>query len=285
MKIAMSGSTGFIGSYLKQTFEKKKWKTIPLTRQDFSGDGASLHDKLFLADAVINLAGMPIAARWTESYKKELYTSRVLLTEMLVRTMSSLDPKPRVFISACGVGIYPKGGPYDEVHTDRSDDFLGHLAQSWEKAALKAQDTGLRTVVFRFGVVLGPGGGALAKMLPFFKLGLGGIIGNGEQAFSWVHIADLAKAHCAALQDDSYRGAYNLTAPNPTTNKGLTKALAHTLRRPAILPVPSFALKLLFGEGATVLLDGQSVLPKRLLDAGFDFKYQRIEDAFADLIS
>ncbi len=125
----------------------------------------------------------------------------------------------------------------------------------------------------------------LLKCLPIFKFGLGGVIGSGEQAFSWVHIADLAKAHCVALQDDSYRGAYNLTAPNPTTNRGLTTVLSHALRRPAILPVPAFALKLIFGEGSTVLLDGQSVLPKRLLDAGFAFQFQRIEDALADLMA
>jgi hypothetical protein len=245
----------------------------------------ALRDKLALADAVINLAGAPIAARWTEKYKKELYASRVPLTERLVRTMSSLDRKPRVFISSCGVGIYPNGGPWSELDSARSEDFLGHLARDWEETALKAQDMEIRTVVFRFGVVLGLGGGALAKMLPIFKFGLGGVLGSGEQAFSWVHIADLAKAHCVALQDDSYRGAYNLTAPNPTTNRGLTTVLSHALRRPAILPVPAFALKLIFGEGSTVLLDGQSVLPKRLLDAGFAFQFQRIEDAFADLMA
>ncbi len=283
MRIAMSGSTGYIGSFLKKIFAEKGWETVPLTRQDFSIEGGSLRDKLLQSDAVINLAGAPIAARWTESYKKELYASRVPVTNVLVSTMCGLERKPKVFISACGAGIYPTGGHYTEYDTVNSNDFLGQLANDWELSALKAHDAGIRTVVFRFGVVLGRGGGALAKMLPIFKLGLGGVIGSGEQAFSWVHIADLAKAHCVALQDDSYRGAYNLTAPNPTTNRGLTKALAYVLRRPAILPVPAFALRLLFGEGATVLLDGQSVLPKRLLDAGFSFKFKKIEEAIEDV--
>ena len=284
MRIAMSGSTGFIGSYLKHIFNKNGWETVPLMRSDFTVDGVSLRDKLMLADAVINLAGAPIAARWTESYKNELYASRVPVTDMLVRTMCGLDSKPKVFISACGVGVYPSGGPWSELDSARAEDFLGHLARDWEDAALKAQNMGIRTVVFRFGVVLGRGGGALAKMLPIFKSGLGGIIGSGKQAFSWIHVDDLAKAHCSALQNASFCGAYNLTAPYPTTNKGLTHALAHALRRPAILPVPAFALKLLFGEGATVLLDGQSVLPRRLLEAGFDFEYQRIDAAVANLV-
>ena len=284
MRIAMSGSTGFIGSYLKQTFAEQGWETVPLTRQDFASEGISLRDKLSQADAVINLAGAPIAARWTESYKKELYASRVPVTDMIVRALCAFEPRPKVFISACGVGIYPSGGPWSEDDSVRADDFLGRLARDWENAALKAEAAGIRTVVFRFGVVLGHGGGALAKMLPIFRLGLGGVIGSGAQAFSWVHIRDLAQAQCAALENNSFRGIYNLTAPNPTTNKGLTKALSQALHRPAILPVPAFALKLQFGEGATILLDGQSVLPRRLLDAGFSFQFDRIEDALSDLL-
>lgn len=284
MRIAMSGSTGFIGSYLKEAFTEKGREVVPLTRADYKGDGALLRDKLSKAEAVINLAGAPIAARWTESYKQELYASRIPVTEKIVDAMRGCEHRPKVFISACGVGIYPAGGPWTDDDTERADDFLGKLAHSWERAALRAEKAGIRTVVFRFGVVLGRGGGALAKMLPIFKLGLGGVIGSGDQAFSWVHAADLAKAHCRALQDDSLCGAYNLTAPFPTTNKGLTTALARALRRPAVLPVPAFVLKLLFGEGAVVLLEGQSVVPKRLLDAGFDFEYQRIEDALTDLV-
>ena len=285
MRIAMSGSTGFIGSYLKQAFAEKGWETVPLTRADFKGDGALLRDKLSGADAVINLAGAPIAARWTESYKQELYASRIPVTEKVVTAMSGLEHKPKVFVSACGVGLYPAGGPWTEDDTARADDFLGQLALQWEQAAKMAEKAGIRTVVFRFGVVLGRGGGALGKMLPIFRLGLGGVIGSGSQPFSWVHISDLVRAHCEALKNESFRGSYNLTATNPTTNRGLTRALSQVLHRPAIFPVPAFALKLLFVEGATVLLDGQSVLPKRLLDEGFAFQFERIEDALTDLVS
>ena len=283
MKIAMSGSTGFIGSYLQQAFAKKGFEVLQLTRSDFAGDGAVLHDKLSQAVTVINLAGAPIAGRWTAAYKKELYESRVPITEKIVTAMSRLEQKPKVFISACGVGIYPAGGPWTEDDSARSGDFLGKLALNWEQAALKAEGVGIRTVVFRFGVALGRDGGALAKMIPIFRLGLGGVIGSGAQPFSWVHIRDLALAHCAVLENESFYGSYNLTAPNPTTNKGLTLALSKAMKKPAVLPVPAFALKLLYGEGATVLLEGQSVVPRRLLDAGFSFQFEKIGDALADL--
>ncbi len=284
MKIAMSGSTGFVGSYLKAVFKEKGWQTVALLRTDFAAGQGVLAEKLSGCDAVVNLAGAPIAARWSESYKKQLYTSRVPLTQSLVFAMRGLVAKPAVFISASGVGIYPAGGPWTEADTVPTDDFLGHLAWDWEQAALEARSAGIRTSVFRFGVVLGRGGGALAKMIPLFRLGLGGIIGSGKQPVSWVHIADLARALCVALDDPTFSGVYNMSAPNPATNAGLTYALAKALHRPALLPLPSFAMKLAFGEGACVLLDGQIAVPQRLLDAGFRFQYNRIEDSIADLL-
>ncbi|MBM4311902.1 MAG: TIGR01777 family protein [Deltaproteobacteria bacterium] len=284
MKIAMSGSTGFVGSYLRTGFAEKGWLVVPLTRDDFANGVAAVHDKIEGCDAVINLAGAPIAARWTHAYKKVLYESRVPLTQKIAAAMHGLERRPAVFISASGVGIYPNGGPWTEEDGAFSDDFLGHLAWDWEQAALEAQSAGVRTAVFRFGVVLGRGGGALAKMLPLFRLGLGGVIGRGTQPVSWVHITDLAAALCAALEQTSFSGIYNLSAPQPTTNAGLTRALAAALHRPAFLPVPAFAMKLAFGEGACVLLGGQAAIPKRLQEAGFQFAFERIEDALVDLL-
>lgn len=284
MKIAMSGSTGFVGSYLRTLFAEKGWQTAPLLRSDFAAGAQALQAKLIGCDAVINLAGAPIAARWTESYKKQLYASRVPLTAMIVSAMCALERVPAVFISASGVGIYPHGGPWAEDDSARSNTFLGQLAADWEGAALRAQAAGIRTAVFRFGVVLGRGGGALAKMLPLFKLGLGGVIGSGQQPVSWVHIVDLAAAVCGALEKESFSGVYNVSAPEPTTNAGLTRALAHAAHRPAFVPVPAFAMKLAFGEGACVLLDGQAAMPKRLKESGFQFAFERIEDALADLL-
>jgi len=283
MKIAMSGSTGFVGSYLQKIFAAKGWSVVPLTRDDFAKGVAAVHAKIEDCDAVINLAGAPIAARWTASYKKVLYESRVPLTQKIAAAMHGLGRRPGVFISVSGVGIYPGGGPWDEDDSGYSDDFLGHLAWDWEQAALEALSAGVRTVVFRLGVVLGSGGGALAKMLPLFRLGLGGVIGSGNQPVSWVHIADLARALCAALEGSAYSGIYNLCAPHATTNKGLTRALARALQCPAFLPVPAVVIKLAFGQGSTVLLDGQIAVPKRLLEAGFHFEFAGIEEALADL--
>jgi len=284
MKIAMSGSTGFVGSYLKKLFSDKGWEIVPLLREDFVKGVAAVHGKIEGCDAVVNLAGAPIAARWSGSYKKVLYESRVPLTQKIVAALHGLEKRPAVFISVSGIGAYPNGGPWAESDSERSDSFLGQLAWDWEQSALEARSADIRTVVMRCGVVLGQGGGALAKMLPLFKLGLGGVIGSGNQAVSWVHMADFASALCAALENVSYQGIYNLCSPHATTNEGFTHVLARTLHRPAFLPLPAFVVKLVFGQGAVVLLDGQNVVPKRLLDAGFRFTFEWLEDALADLI-
>jgi uncharacterized protein (TIGR01777 family) len=283
MNIAMSGATGFIGTHLTRAFGERGWRVIHLGRNDFELE-VSLLKKIDKADAVINLAGASIAERWTEEYKKVMYASRVDTTMKIVSALGKMDKKPDVFISASAVGIYKPGGPYTEEDKDFADDFLGRLAFDWEQAALGSRETGTRTVVFRFGVVLGTGGGALQKMTVPFSLGLGGVIGDGKQPFSWVHIDDLVRAHISALEDKSFEGVYNLTAPNPTTNEGLTKALGHALNRPTFMRVPEFVLKLQLGEGAEVLLKGQKVLPKRLLERGFTFRFTDIERAIKDVV-
>ena len=181
------------------------------------------------------------------------------------------------------VGIYSNKKQYHEENIEYSEDFLGGVCKDWEDEALKANEYGVRTAIFRFGIVMGEGG-ALAKMLIPFKLGVGGTIGDGSQAFSFIHIDDLINAYKFVIENENMQGAYNLTAPIPTTNKGLTKALGNTLNRPTILPVPQFALNLIFSEGAKVLTDGQSVLPQRLLDAGFKFKYKTIEETIENLL-
>lgn len=283
MQIAVSGATGFIGTHLRRVLAAHGHATVPLGRTDFATTAASLAQKLRGCDAIVNLAGAPIAARWTAAYKKILSASRIATTRMLVEALAHLDPAPQVLISASGTGIYRSHGNHTEEDTDYADDFLGRLAQDWEGEALKAESSGVRTVVFRFGVVLGRNGGALQRILPLFRFGLGGRLGSGRQPFSWVHIADLTAAIIRAVVDPGMRGIYNLTAPQPTTNAALTRTLASVLRRPAWLPVPAFALKLLFGEAASVLLGGQRVLPKRLLDSGFQFSFPDLQQALADL--
>jgi uncharacterized protein (TIGR01777 family) len=282
--IALSGASGFVGSNLSRELEGKGYKIIPLGRKEFSLSNQELADILKPVDSIINLAGAPVINRWTEEYKKTMYDSRVSLTRKLVDSCALLDKKPGVVLSASAVGCYSSAGIHTEEDHVLADDFLGKLTKEWEHEAFRANDLGIRTAVFRFGVVLGKGGGALAKMLTPFKLGLGGVIGSGQQAFSWIHIRDLIRIFGNALSDPGYEGIYNLTAPNPTTNKGLTKALGKALSRPTFLSVPEFVLRMQFGEGAQVLTSGQHVIPERLLASGFDFEFPDIEESLADCV-
>lgn len=284
MKIAMSGATGFIGSYLVKAFEGKGWTVASLGRRDFEATDDQLLKKLDGSDVAINLAGSTIAARWTEEYKRLMYSSRVDTTNRMLNALSKASKKTRLFISASAVGIYDDRGVHTEESKNYATDFLGKLSLDWERAALKVRDLGTRTVIFRFGLVLGPGGGVLDKMLPPFRMGLGGVIGDGKQAFSWVHIEDLTRAFFTVIENENYEGIYNLTAPNPTTNEGLTKALGHALHKPTFMRIPLFVLRLQLGEGAEAVTKGQKVLPKRLMEAGFEFKFGTIEAAIGDLV-
>ena len=281
-RIAMSGATGFIGSSLSRALQKLRWHVIPLGREDFRSE--QLANKITGSDIAVNLAGAPVINRWTEEYKKEMYESRINTTRSLVSACSQIDPKPDLFISASAVGYYASGGPYTEKNYVKADNFLGHLAQDWEKEALRAKEFGTRTVIFRFGVVLGKDGGALKQMLTPFKLGMGGTIGDGSQPFSWIHIKDLVRAFQTAMEDPSFEGIYNLTSPNPTTNKGLTKALGKALGKPTIMQVPKFVLRLQLGEGAQVVSEGQAVLPERLMNSGFSFLFKDIDEAVRDCV-
>jgi uncharacterized protein (TIGR01777 family) len=282
--VAMTGATGFVGKKLQRNFGIAGYKIIALTRSDFQGEPEKLAAKISKAQAVINLAGAPVISRWTEQYKKTLYDSRVTLTKKLIAAISLLETKPETLISTSAIGIYAAEGTHTEEHYVLADNFLGKLALDWEEAALKAEDFGVRTTIFRLGVVLGKNGGALKKMMLPFKLGLGGIIGSGEQHFSWIHIADVIAAYESAFKDSSYSGIYNLTAQEVTTNRGFTKELGRTLSRPTILPVPGFILKGRFGEGAQVLTSGQNAYPKRLLDAGFPFQFVNLRDALKNCV-
>ena len=281
--VAMSGATGFVGSNLARVFREIGWQVIPLERNDFKS--GMLAEKMKNADVVVNLAGAPVTSRWTEEYKKTMYESRVTITKNIVAACSQINPGPNVFISTSAIGYYASGGPHTENRHVKADTFLGHLAQDWEKEALRAKELGIRTVIFRFGVILGKDGGALEKMLTPFKLGMGGTIGDGSQPFSWVHIKDLIRAYQTAVDDVSYEGIYNLTSPHPTTNKGLTKALGNALGKPTMMKVPAFVLRLQLGEGAQILTEGQHVLPERLLARGFSFLFNEIEDAVNDCVA
>ncbi len=280
--LSITGASGFVGTNLQELFKSKGLNVIAIRRDELK-DIDKLTSIIEQSDIVINLAGANIINRWSESYKKILYASRIDTTQILVEAIDKADKKPELFISTSAVGIYKNSSCYDEEVFELEDDFLARLCKAWETSALRASEYGVRTAIFRFGIVLGKGG-ALKKMLTPFKLGIGGTIGDGKQDFSFIHIEDLLNAYEYIFENDNLDGVFNLTAPTPTTNLGLTKALGKTLHRPTFLPVPQFVLNLIFSEGAKVLTDGQCVKPKRLLENGFEFKYKTIEDAIRNLI-
>ncbi len=282
--IAITGASGFVGSNLCRRFKKNGWEIIALDRGEFASTSEELAKRIDGIDVIVNLAGAPVIGRWSEDYKKLLYESRITLTTKLIKACKLLDEPPCAFLSASAIGCYTSTGTHTEEDNILSEDFLGNLTRDWEHEAFKAKEFGSRTTIFRFGVVLGKGGGALGKMLFPFKMGLGGTIGNGRQAFSWIHINDLVRVFEAAINDSTYEGIYNLTAPHPTTNIELTKALGRSLSRPTILPIPAFVLRLLYGEGAQVLTSGQTAIPKRLLDGGFQFDFPFINEAVSDCL-
>ncbi len=282
MNILISGSTGLVGQRLKEVLLTKGHKVSGIGRADFSGPEESLNAKVGQADVVINLSGAPIVARWTESYKKEIMESRILTTRWLVKAMKSATAWRGLYISASAVGIYPEGDVFTEGNARFGNDFLAEVCKAWEAEAIKARPLA-KVAVFRLGIVLSGEGGALKKMLLPFKLGLGGPIASGKQGFSWIHIDDLVNAYLFVIEKQ-LDGVFNLTAPNPTDNSGYTLAFGKVLHRPVFIPIPSFALRLIFGEGATMLTGGQKVLPGRLLNEGFVFGFPEIEAALQDLI-
>ncbi len=284
MKIAMTGATGFVGTALGAALREDGHEILSLGRKELALSKEELAAKLADCEAVINMAGATISKRWNREYKKLLYKSRIDTTHALVEAMGVMEKAPKRFISTSAVGIYDEEGEHTEDDYGYAVDFLGLICRDWEREALRAQDLDIPVTIFRFGVVIGRGGGALAKMLPAFKMGVGGTIGDGHQPFSWVHLHDLIAAYRLALSDKGLEGIYNLTAPNPTTNKELTKALGKILHRPTLFPLPPFVLRLIFSEGADVLTVGQRVLPKRLEQAGLLFRFRTIEEALRDVL-
>ncbi len=278
--IAITGASGFVGTSLRNFFTNKYYKVISIQRETLNNK-SRLEENIDSSDIVINLAGANIINRWSDSYKKLLYSSRIETTKKIVDAIENVKNKPELLISTSAVGIYDNKATYTE-EGNHSKDFLSSLCEDWEKEALKAKSDKTDVSIFRFGIVLGKNGGALAKMITPFKFGLGGVIGNGKQAFSFIHIQDLLEAYKFIIENPCSK-VFNLSAPCPTTNAGLTNALGKTLKRPTILPVPEFVLRLIFSEGAKVLTDGQSAIPQNLLDLGFEFKYKTIEDTIEDL--
>ncbi|OFZ19537.1 MAG: TIGR01777 family protein [Bdellovibrionales bacterium GWB1_55_8] len=310
MKIAITGATGLIGTKLAQSLFIEGHELILLARKPSAAELATgvpcqtaswstdlqnhaLTEILRQCEAVVNLAGEPVSeGRWSREKKKRIYNSRINGTRQLAQLIRELPSasRPRIFISASGIGIYGNRG--DELLTEYSaissspahEDFLADVCRDWEEAALSPID-GVRSSSVRFGVVFASSGGALEKILPPFRAGLGGTIGNGHHWMSWIHVEDAVAAVLKVIKDPKLSGAINICSPEPARNSEFTRVLASSVRRPAIFPLPFPALKALFGEKASILTASQRVLPKKLLDNGFLFKHPSLFGALNDLVS
>ena len=299
MKIVVSGSTGLIGSALVPRLVREGHEVVPLVRRRvpageraFSWDPeAGTIDRAGLEaaaiDAVVNLAGENVFGRWTPRKKQRIRESRVHGTRLVADAIAGFAGPPRVLLAASAVGYYGDRG--EEVMTEGSaagEDFLARVASDWEAATAGAAAAGIRVHNLRFGVVLTPTGGGLGKMLPAFRVGLGGPVGSGNQYFSWIALDDAIKAILHVLATPNLAGPVNITSPTPVTNREFAKTLGKVLGRPAVLTAPTFALRIAFGtEGAAMLESGQRVVPVRLLESGFRFCYDTLEPALRHLLA
>lgn len=279
LRVAICGISGMIGTAVEQALLAQGHAVTGIRRSDLNAGKAHLQEKLKGCDALINLAGASILTCWTASAKERIYNSRIATTRSLVEAINGMEAPPADFISASAVGIYDQINVHDEFSLNYSNDFLARVCRDWEKEALRVDAQRVRLSIFRLGLVLSTRGGALKQMLLPFKLGLGGRIASGRQYFPWVHLNDVVEAIVGGVCIPRASGVYNLVAPEILTNRTFTRKMAEVLKRPAFLMVPEWALKLIFGEGASVLSTGQQVIPQRLLADGFAFRFPGLDQA------
>ncbi len=304
MKIAITGATGLVGSRLVAQLKQKEHQILIFTRNPSKAEKvfpASAFPNLEIVqytpqesgdwqqhvsgcDAVINLAGEPIAERWNAKQKEAIMQSRQIGTRKLVEAIAIAEKKPQVLVNASAIGYYgtSETAVFDET-SDSGSDFLAQVCQKWETEAQRVTESGVRLVILRLGIVLA-NGGALGKMLGPFKMFAGGPIGSGKQWFSWIHRDDLVSLICQAVEQENMSGVYNATAPHPVRMNQLCQTLGEVMNRPSWLPVPEFALELMMGDGAIIVLEGQQVLPKKTQASGFSFQYPDLKPALAEII-
>lgn len=302
MKVVVTGATGLIGRQLVERLRQREDSIVALSR-DAENAGRALGPDVDIrpwqaveepapvaalsgADAVVNLSGEPVDQRWTAEAKRKIHDSRVIGTRNLVKGLEQAQPRPEALVSASAVGYYgPRGDEVVDESAPPANDFLAGTCKEWEAEARKAEELGIRVVLNRTGIVLSSAGGALKRMLLPFKLGLGGPVGSGTQYMAWVHIDDVVGLILAALDDRSYSGPLNVTAPNPVTNKEFSKSLGKALSRPAMLPTPALMLGVFLGEFVEVVTTGARVVPTRAKRLGYRFKWTDVESALRDVVS
>lgn len=305
MKIAITGGTGFVGTRLIQKLSNSEHNLVVFTRDKQRGErtfpkkafpnveiveynplqAGSWQNEIANSDAIVNLAGAGIADQpWTPERKQEILDSRLETTKYIVEAIKQADTKPQVLVNASAVGYYgtSETATFDET-SGAGNDFLASVCQKWEATAKEIENTETRLVILRFGIVLGEGG-ALGKMLTPFRLFAGGPLGTGEQWFSWIHLDDLVNLIQETINSAAYQGVYNATAPNPVRMSELCETLGEVMQRPSWLPVPEFALKLLLGEAAQAVLEGQNVIPERTQEQGFTYQYPTLKPALANIV-
>lgn len=284
MKIAITGASGFIGQHVTRAFKREGHRVTLLGRGDFNLGVDHLANTINGSKVVINLAGAPINRRWSDDYKQEILVSRIQTTTMLVAAMEKLNQRPDHFISTSAIGAFDSLGSYTESDIPNASDYLGEVAKQWEAVAIRANQLGITTQIFRFGLVLGHDGGLMKQLLVPFKLGLGGPLGDGQQHFSWIHIDDLVSAYFYVIKHQQSSGFFHLCAPKPITNQAFIQTLGVALHRPTLFRVPGILLKLIYGEGSEVMLSGQSVTSSRLSESGFSFRYPDITSAIYAIV-
>jgi uncharacterized protein (TIGR01777 family) len=288
MRVAVTGATGTIGTAVVSALRARGDDVTELSRSTnwpAPTEQPAPAEALSGRDAVVNLLGERLDQRWTDETKAEIRNSRVLGTRNLVAALRTLPDgeRPRVLVSQSATGYYGARGdePISE-DTPPGDDFLAHVVADWEAEARAAEELGVRVVITRTGVVLSKAGGAIPKMLPFFKAGVGGPVAGGRQYMPWVHVDDVAGAVLFAIDNAAVTGPVNVTAPEPATNKEFSRALGRALRRPAIAPVPTLALKVLYGEMSLTVTTGQRAMPARLREAGYTFRWPELDAALRE---
>jgi uncharacterized protein (TIGR01777 family) len=284
MKIAISGTSGYIARNLIVELKEAHHEVVAIKKSTLYNID-QLTELLTNTSVVINLAGAPILTRWTKTSKNEIFRSRIDTTQNIVKAINGIasDKRPSLFISASAVGIYSSNELHTEESTSFSNDFVGEIVKSWEKASEQLIPT-VRKVIFRIGLILGKDAKTIQNLVPVFKMGLGGEIGSGKQPFPFIHISDVTKAIIWSIENEKSQGIYNLVAPENIDNKTFTKTLAKRLNRHSFFTIPAFALKILLGEASTLLLQSPQVFPERLLNEGFVFSFPDIISSIEEII-